>query len=138
MINSRKIDDLHPEVRSRCQAFIDHCAAVGIDVLVTSTFRDNESQAAIYAQGRTSPGRKVTNAQPGHSFHNYRLAFDFVPIVGGKAVWDDDALFKRCGEIGENCGLEWAGRWKSFPEYPHMQYTNGLTIADLLAGEHLG
>ncbi|NDB70468.1 MAG: peptidase M15, partial [Methylocystaceae bacterium] len=84
MINSRKIEDLHPYVAKLCRAFVAACKKEGIDILITSTWRDNEAQNALYAQGRTKPGKKVTNAKAGSSFHNYKLAFDFVPIVNGK------------------------------------------------------
>jgi peptidoglycan L-alanyl-D-glutamate endopeptidase CwlK len=137
MINSRKIEDLHPKVADLCRAFVAKCAAAGIDVLITSTYRDRESQAALYAKGRTAPGPKVTNAKPGQSWHNWRVAFDFVPIEHGKAQWDDAAAFRRCGAIAESIGLEWAGRWKSFPEMAHCQFTGGLTLADFQAGKTL-
>lgn len=138
MINSRKLKDLHPVVASKAQAFRDACAADGIDALITSTYRDNESQAAIYAQGRTTPGNIVTKAKPGESFHNWRCAFDFVPIVNGKPQWSDTALFARCGAIAESVGLEWAGRWVKFKEAAHCQYTGGLTLADFRAGKIIG
>lgn len=137
MINSRKIEDLHPIVAERCQQFVDKCAAAGVDVLITSTYRDNESQDAIYAKGRTASGPRVTNAKGGESYHNYRVAFDFVPIVNGKADWNNTMTFRKCGEIAESVGLEWAGRWKSFPELAHCQWTNGLKIADFKAGRNI-
>lgn len=133
MINSRDIKDLHPSVAAKAVAFIASCKSVGIDVLITSTFRDFESQNALYAQGRTAPGNIVTNAKAGQSFHNYRLAFDFVPLVNGKAQWSDEKLFARCGQIAESVGLEWAGRWKSFKELAHCQDTGGQTLAQLQA-----
>ena len=137
MINSRKIEDLHPKVAKMCQAFIAECKAQGIDVLITSTYRDAASQNALYAQGRTAPGKIVTKAKAGKSFHNYRVAFDFVPLVNGKAQWNDSALFTRCGVIAESVGLEWAGRWKRFKEMPHCQFTGGLTLADFAKGKTL-
>ena len=129
MINSRDILDLLPHVADKAHAFVDACDKQGIDVLITSTYRDDESQAAIYAKGRTAPGPRVTNAGPGRSLHNYRVAFDFVPIVDGKAVWNDDHLWAQCGMLGEAVGLEWGGGWQSFPDKPHMQDTGGKTIA---------
>jgi len=137
MINSRKVEDLHPKVADLCRKFINACYKEGINVLITSTYRDHESQDALYAQGRTTPGRKVTNARAGSSWHNWRCAFDFVPIVNGKAMWDDHRTFMRCGEIAESVGLEWAGRWKSMKELAHCQWTGGLTLADLQAGKKL-
>lgn len=134
MINSRSLDDLIPPAKLRVQAFIALAKTKGIDLLVTSTYRDNASQDALYAQGRTAPGKIVTNAKGGQSFHNYRCAVDVVPLVNGKPVWDDKALWFQIGTLGESCGLEWAGRWKSFPESPHFQYTGGNTIAQLQQG----
>ena len=131
MINSRKIEDLNPKVQELCRLFIRRCLALGIDILITSTYRDNESQNSLYAQGRTAPGKKVTNAKAGQSFHNYKCAFDFVPIKDGKAQWNDLALFKKCGDVGKDVGLEWAGDWTSFKEYAHLQFTNGKTIKQL-------
>lgn len=137
MINSRDINDLHPLVKSRCQGFIAECKRQGIEVIITSTYRDNAYQATLYAQGRTAPGKVVTNARPGQSFHNYRLAFDFVPIVKGKADYNNLKTFERCGAIAEQCGLEWAGRWVKFKELVHCQFTDGLTITDLQDGKKL-
>lgn len=139
MINSRDINDLLPPARDRAKAFLEACKKAGIDLLVTSTYRDHESQAALFAQGRTAPGKIVTNARPGESFHNWRVALDVVPIVNGKPVWETTGeagkLWDRVGQIGESVGLEWAKRWKSFPELAHFQYTGGLSLADLKAGK---
>jgi peptidoglycan L-alanyl-D-glutamate endopeptidase CwlK len=137
MINSRNLDDLLPVVREKAKAFIAACLLEGIDVIVTSTFRDYESQNALYAQGRTKPGKIVTNAKGGDSFHNHRCALDFAPIKNGKIDWNDVRTFTRCGQIAESVGLEWAGRWKSFRELAHVQYTGGLSLADLKAGKHV-
>lgn len=134
MLNSRDINQLHPRVAEKCRAFVAACSGQGIDVLITSTYRDAASQNALYAQGRTTPGRRVTNAKAGQSFHNYRCAFDFVPIVHGKAQWNDLATFERCGKIAESVGLEWAGRWRKFKELAHCQWTNGRTLSQLRAG----
>lgn len=136
MINSRSIDDLRPDVAQKCRDTLARCAVAGIDIIITSTYRDHESQGALYAQGRTKPGRIITNARAGYSFHNYRVAFDVVPMRHGKCVWgtkgDDLELWQRVGGLGESCGLEWAGRWKTFREFPHFQLP-GLTIANLAA-----
>lgn len=121
MINSRKIEDLTPEMKDKCYLFIQKCKEAGITVIVTSTYRDFEYQNDLYAQGRTKPGKKVTNAKAGYSMHNFRLAFDFVPIIKGKAQWEDMALWQRCGKIAVECGLDWGGYWTSFKDMPHCQ-----------------
>lgn len=137
MINSRLLSDLLPVVRLKAEQFQAQCKAQGITVLIYSTYRDNEAQAAEYAKGRTKPGPKVTNAQPGSSYHNWRCAFDFVPLKDGVPQWKDSALYLRCGIVAESVGLEWAGRWISFRETAHCQYTGGLKITDLKSGRKI-
>lgn len=133
MISSRKIEDLHPAVADKCRAHVAACKAGGVDLLVTCTYRDSAEQERLYAIGRTAPGRKVTNARAGQSFHNYRLAYDVVPLRHGKPVWgttgEDGKLWARVGELGEAQGLEWAGRWTRFREFPHFQYTGGHPLS---------
>ena len=135
MINSRQIADLHPKVQELCKKFIAECMVDGIDVIITSTYRDKESQDALYAQGRATAGAIVTNAHGGWSYHNYRLAFDFAPIQNGKIDWNNTALWEKCGRIAEEVGLEWAGRWEHNREMAHCQFTDGLKIAQLFNGE---
>jgi hypothetical protein len=84
MVDSRAIDQLNPVVQKMCNAFIAKCKDSGITITITSTYRDNEAQAKLYSQGRPL-GKKVTDAKPGQSIHNYRLAFDFAPIYDNKA-----------------------------------------------------
>ena len=147
MISSRSVSDLHPKVQQLTKTFLDKCAKEGISVLITSTFRDDEAQDALFARGRTllteqgQKVRKVTNAKAGQSMHNYRLAFDVVPLRDGKPVWgttgSDLMLWMRLGNIGESVGLEWAGRWKTFKEYPHFQFTGGHPLSHFQGGGKL-
>ena len=39
------------------------------------------------------------------------------------------------GKLGEQVGLEWGGSFKSIVDYPHYQYTFGLSTEDLLNGK---
>lgn len=140
MINSRNIADLVPPCKERAEKFLNAAKDAGIDLIITSTYRDHESQAALFEQGRTKPGAIVTNARPGQSWHNWRCAFDVVPIRNGKPVWStngpDGDLWRKVGELGESVGLEWAGRWTGkLREFAHFQYTGGLTLAELQSGK---
>ncbi len=121
-----------------CREFITRCTDQGVDILITSTYRDHESQAELFAQGRTRLGKRVTNASAGQSYHNWRVAFDVVPLKQGKPVWgingQDRELWEQVGTIGESVGLEWAGRWDEFPEFPHFQYTRGMSLTDFQNG----
>ena len=128
MINSRKIEDLDPRVQPICAKHIDLCRALGIELLLTSTWRDFEAQDALYAIGRTRDVKRkpVTQAKGGKSWHNYKVAWDVVPIVGGKPVWD--ALDRRWDDVvlcGIQAGAEAGAHWKQFPDMPHFQVIPG-------------
>lgn len=112
---SRDLNSLRPEVRTLVDAFLAAGTAAGIDILVTCAYRTNEEQSDLYKQGRTVPGRIVTNAQAGQSAHNYGLAIDVVPIINGKPDWiGAHPVWQQIGKIGQDVGLEWAGA----PSYP--------------------
>lgn len=128
---SRLMSDLHPKMQPLLEKFLLECKKEGIDILVTCTYRSPEEQDALYAQGRTKPGNKVTQLQGGQSKHNNRightpasLAFDVVPLRHGRAVWgtegEDGELWQRLGLVGESVGLTWGGRWK-MRDMPHFQ-----------------
>lgn len=135
MIASRSLDDLLPPVKERAQKLLDLANQNGIDLLVTSTYRDLESQARLYAQGRSLPGQIVTYAGPGDSWHNWRRAFDVVPMRDGKPVWStrghDRDIWMKLGELGESVGLEWGGSWDRHPDMPHFQDKLGRTLYGL-------
>ena len=135
MINSRSLEDLVPAVKTRALAHIEACKEAGIELLIYCTYRDLEAQETEYAKGRTAPGAIVTSAKPGQSYHNFRCAYDCVPLVGGKPAWSNTVLYSKVGILGEGVGLEWSGRWKGkMRETAHFQYTDGLTLAQLQAG----
>jgi len=73
-------------------------------------------------------GPHVTNAGPGESWHNYGEAWDAVPLVSGKAAWvyqGAKAEWDAYGECVRQVGMQWAGNWTTFREYPHAQLRPG-------------
>lgn len=135
---SRSLSDLHPRVHELTLKWIDACKSAGIDVLVYCTYRSPEEQNELYAIGRSKPGKVVTNARAGDSFHQYRVAFDFVPLVAGKPAWDDKSLYAKTGSIAESFGFEWAGRWTGkLKETAHCQFTGGLSLNDFKSGKSI-
>lgn len=128
---SRDLKHLHPLLRPKCEAFLAEAERRGTGVLITCTYRSNAEQDALYAQGRTAPGRIVTRARGGQSAHNFLLldgtpaakAFDVVPMVDGKPMWDaKHPSWQVLGAIGLELGLNWYGApTAKFREYPHFQ-----------------
>jgi len=101
-----------------------------IKLRVTQGLRTFAEQDDLYAKGRTAPGKIVTNAKGGQSYHNYGLAVDVVEIRNGQAIWDKN--WSTISKIGIRNGFEWGGNFKSIPDNPHFQMTLGYSIPELL------
>lgn len=101
------------------------------------SFRSFKDQDDLYAKGRSRPGKRVTNARGGESFHNYGVAADiaFYNQEGG-ITWpeggDYEKLWTRYGEHAKKQGLEWGGDWKSITDRPHIEYHPGVNSASAL------
>jgi peptidoglycan LD-endopeptidase CwlK len=132
----KKLQGVHPTVAAKARQLISQAYKERINVIITQGLRTIEEQNELYAQGRTKLGKIVTNAKGGYSYHNFGLAFDFAILnPDGSVNWTVDSKWKRVGAIGKSLGLEWGGDWKDFKDYPHFQYTFGLSLADLRAGK---
>ena len=149
---SRKLTDLTPNVQDKAEKIKMFCNVRGLDILIYCTLRTLEEQAKLYRQSRSfaiierkieelnrmgfdflanilidvgsQSGPHVTNAGPGESWHNYAMAFDGVPVVGGKALWQYEAnkhLWALYGLAIRESGMFWAGDWENFKEFPHAQ-----------------
>lgn len=149
-ITLERIDTAHPKVREELkQIYAEICEVLFGKVFCRFAFvyRSFAEQATLFAQGRITPGQKVTKARAGMSYHNYGLAVDIVLVVDtdgdGKyetASWDVKADFDgdNIGDwdevvtIFKKYGWEWGGDWK-FTDTPHFQKTFGFSISELLA-----
>lgn len=103
-------------------------------VKIISGTRTYAEQNLLYAQGRTRPGRKVTNARGGSSNHNFGIAWDIGIFVEGRYL-GDSPLYKRAATIAltATMGLEWGGNWTTFVDKPHYQLVTGKTTAQVRA-----
>ena len=126
MLNSRKLSDLNADVIPHAEKFIQECAESGIDVVITSTKRDQEYQDYLYQQGRTRPGKIVTWTHK--SRHISGNALDFAIRQGSKIAYDVKADYNKnsiadyfeCGEIAKRIGFKWGGDFKT-PDYGHVE-----------------
>lgn len=145
-ITLAKIELLHPKVREEARTIYDECCAAltgNYTLRFTHTLRTFREQAALYAQGRTAPGPKVTNAKPGYSYHNYGLAIDIVLIakdfktVSWNTLKDFDfdgiADWQECVQIFKKYNWTWGGDFKSLKDYPHFEKTFGYSVKNLMA-----
>lgn len=118
-------DKVYPRFMEQCFDLAANCRKRGVDYFAISGYRSFTEQAKLYFQGRTAPGKIVTNAKPGFSAHNYGLAVDWCKDedtnrAGLQPDWDlkDYIILK---EEAEKLGLESGMSWKTFKEGPHVQ-----------------
>lgn len=126
--SERNIATLEPVTAKLAREHLRRLAALGLNFKVTSARRTWAEQTRLYAQGRTAPGPRVTNARAGYSWHNYGTAYDLTLFSGKNPVWDGKH-YDTAGKIGEELGLEWGGRWTRLVDRPHFQRPLGLTLA---------
>jgi peptidoglycan LD-endopeptidase CwlK len=145
------LSHLYPPYAEQVQGFLYKVNAEGLPAHVFEGFRSMERQLELYAKGRVCKDGKwviihpeliVTKAFPGFGLHSYGVAIDMAfdgnhQRAGVQWTWDDgDARaqgkqplpWTRLGQIGELFGMEWAGRWTTFPELPHFQNRFGLQV----------
>jgi peptidoglycan L-alanyl-D-glutamate endopeptidase CwlK len=121
-----RLFQVHVRLAGAVRAMAGSLIEQGIEIRVVQGLRTVAEQNALYAQGRTAPGKIVTNAPGGHSWHEFGLAVDCVPGVRGAAKWTpnwdpkhpDYAAMAACGE---QQGLVSGSRWTHIPDWPHFQ-----------------
>ena len=132
-ITEERIQKLHPSLRLEMKKIIDECnlnLKGRAQVRISHGLRTFAEQEALYNQGRTTPGKKVTNAKAGQSVHNYASAVDIVLIIDGKTAswnilkdWDYDGIadWDECVKIFAKYHYSWGGSWQSFKDFSHFE-----------------
>lgn len=132
-ISESRLALVHPLLAQKVRAMAEGLAAEGIYIRVVQGLRDEAKQAELYAEGRTAPGKIVTNAPPGHSYHEYGLAVDCMPGIRGDGPWKPNGVashpdYAAMIAAGEAQGLVSGSRWIHMPDFPHFQLA-GIPIS---------
>lgn len=125
----RSLNLLFGPLRTRLDLGLAQARKAGLVVHPFETYRTNYRQGLLYAQGRTAPGKIVTRARPGESWHEYGLAvdlaFDRIPETPRiEWTWESNR-WADLKAIMQGVGLETIS-W----EAPHVQLTAGMTVAE--------
>lgn len=168
-VTIKNIALLHPKLRAEALRIYDELVLLlsgRSTVRFVSTLRTFAEQTALYQQGRTKPGQKVTNASAGMSFHNYGLAIDIALLVDtdGNGTfdavkwdtigdYDNDKIsdWMECVPVFKKYGWIWGADWDNdgitkaqgdkdehLVDAPHFQKTFGYKERDLLAIHNAG
>lgn len=154
-ISEQRVALLHPAIRNEVKALIEKAEAhlPNTAVRIVQGLRTFAEQDALYAQGRTTPGKRVTNAKGGQSYHNYGLAIDFALVYDKdnngsyeSLSWDLLKDMDKDGEkdwmevvnVFEEAGYTWGGRFHSIPDNPHLEKTFGYNWRQLMTRSQIG
>ena len=118
-----KIETLEPDFKAIIARLLEQVAATtGRTWGISDGRRTMAQQAIIYAQGRTAPGKVVSNAPPGSSAHNFGLAADIWPMKGNDFDWSaPDNLFHTMADIAVSLGLTAGYYFHSIHDAPHVE-----------------
>lgn len=138
-----RVKQLHPAVSSEVFETIAQVEAnwpLNVAIRVVQGLRTIKEQDALYAQGRTKPGKIVTKAKGGSSYHNYGIAFDFALLYDRDRngtfetlSWDEkDLRWQDVVKAFEAKGWFWGGKFSTITDYPHLEKRFGHKWQDLL------
>ncbi len=114
----RDLAELLPAAQTACRLLFQECYKAGIkNIFITETYRSQERQKYLYAQGRTRPGQIVTWTL--NSNHKSRLAWDIA--VGPPQTLYDVTTLNKVGAIAKKLGIEWGGTWTNAIDRPHFE-----------------
>lgn len=143
------IRTLDPKAQPIFTAFLTKAkviaATFGCDYKAISGNRTFAEQDALYAQGRSAPGKVVTNARAGQSNHNFGIAVDCGVFKAGAYVDDADSSLADkvhktvATQLADEFKLEWGGDWVSIKDFPHFEIRTPYSLFEkrqrILAGK---
>lgn len=138
------LETLAPEAKEAISAMLELGYKAGLNPQVHSAYRSPAEQDALYAQGRTKPGKIITNAKGtpvAQSMHCYKLAVDihFDQNQDSIAEWDE-AHYKKLWDLAVEAGLDkkglfWSGLWTGgMREAAHFDMSSGRSWKEFANG----
>ena len=138
----KNLATLDPKIQPLFRDFLEYAKDIAddfldCDVKLISGHRTWKEQDALYAQGRTKKGPKVTNAKGGQSNHNFGIAGDIGIFRRGDYLDDNAAkadkafcerIYRHLAKKASEFGLEAGYNWNS-PDPPHFEVSTGLSLA---------
>lgn len=122
--------EVHPVLLRKIKVVLAAMAVADMPMVVTpNPVRTAETQHALYQQGRTKPGKIVTNADGYKTKSNHQVkadgyghAVDCHFVVNGIPTWDvPDAWWAAYGALCRAVGLRWGIRIGEWIDRPHAE-----------------
>ncbi len=122
-----KLNGLSPDLLDKLGRVMAAMAALGHPMKVVQGLRTVEQQQVLYAQGRTAPGKIVTNCDGIKNKSNHQAAADGFGHAADCAFDDPDPFgekhpWRAYGACAVASGLVWGGDWKPpLIDRPHVE-----------------
>lgn len=127
-----RADGLHPELVSKLERVHAAMAALGYPMILVEGVRSQARQQTLYAQGRTKPGKIVTQVDGVTKRSNHQVKADGYGYAADCAfkddkrtprdeTWDESMPWQAYGALAEALGLVWGGRWPTLRDLPHVE-----------------
>ena len=128
-ISEKRLMYLHPNLQ---KFFIKLLKISPYDFSISQGVRTAEEQNKLYQQGRTTPGKLVTNCDGYKIKSNHQIksdglghAGDIAVLINNKITWEEK-YYKEVARVGrvlmQKYNIEWGGDWKKFKDLPHFEY----------------
>lgn len=131
---------LYPRLSNKIYQLSTLMALEDLHITVAQGLRTGEYQHSLWLQGRNPDGSYidpihhkgvVTNADAGHSWHEYGVAVDCdIVTKDGSIDWNaEHPAWKRMEAIGVSLGLTSGANWIRIVDAPHFQLTGKFPVA---------
>lgn len=131
---NKRLLGVHPVLVAKVEQILAAMQALGHPMLATDGLRTVAAQQALYAQGRTKPGkivtyvdgvRKKSNHQGKEDGYGHAVDCCFLVDIDGDGPddpsWDEKHPWALYGHMARTLGLKWGGDWVSFKDLPHIE-----------------
>lgn len=136
LIREERLRGVHPQLVLLAKSWT---VQLSFNIEILSGVRTNAEQQRLWEQGRTAPGKIVTQAQSaalsphGRRFFNgaaWGCAFDAMPLdadgniqwdANGRATAEGSSRLRMMSIAAARQGCVWGGEWTSFPDMDHFQ-----------------
>ena len=115
------LSQLTPDTAGAVRALVRYAGEQRIPVSLASAYRTCDQQYALYAQGRSVPGKLVTGAPGCFSWHTHGRAVDLA--IPGYPI----PLYEKLGLWWEKLGGVWGGR---FQDPNHFEWHPRTKVAE--------
>jgi peptidoglycan LD-endopeptidase CwlK len=129
-----RLAGVHPELAHKVRLILEAMKTLGFPMMVTGGVRTTAEQQALYALGRSKPGKVVTYRDGVRLKSNHQTKADgfghavdcaFLADVDGDGSpddpsWDMKHPWELYGAMAKALGLVWGGSWK-MRDLPHVE-----------------